>query len=99
MSHIQHSNEPTTENFRDRIATVDESGKRKWIFAHQPKGRFYSIRTILSWFYFVIFFGLPFIQIDGRPLFLFNIPNAKFIIFGKVFWPQDFFIFGMTMIT
>jgi cytochrome c oxidase accessory protein FixG len=50
-------------------------------------------------FYFVIFFGLPFIQIDGRPLFLFNVPNAKFIIFGKVFWPQDFFIFGMTMIT
>ena len=99
MSHIQHSNEPTTESFRDRIATVDESGKRKWIFAHQPKGRFYNIRTVLSWFYFVIFFGLPFIQIDGRPLFLFNIPNAKFIIFGKVFWPQDFFIFGMTMIT
>jgi cytochrome c oxidase accessory protein FixG len=99
MSHIQHSNEPTTENFRDRIATVDESGKRKWIFAYQPKGRFYSIRTVLSLFYFVIFFGLPFIQIDGRPLFLFNIPNAKFIIFGKVFWPQDFFIFGMTMIT
>jgi len=99
MSHIQHSNEPTTENFRDRIATVDESGKRKWIFAHQPKGSFYSIRTILSWFYFLVFFGLPFIQIDGRPLFLFNIPNAKFIIFGKVFWPQDFFIFGMTMIT
>jgi cytochrome c oxidase accessory protein FixG len=99
MSHIQHSNEPTTENFRDRIATVDESGKRKWIFAYQPKGRFYSIRTVLSLFYFVIFFGLPFIQIDGRPLFLFNVPNAKFIIFGKVFWPQDFFIFGMTMIT
>ncbi len=99
MSHIQHSNEPTTENFRDRIATVDESGKRKWIFTYQPKGRFYSIRTVLSLFYFVIFFGLPFIQIDGRPLFLFNIPNAKFIIFGKVFWPQDFFIFGMTMIT
>ena len=69
MSHIQHSNEPTTENFRDRIATVDDSGKRKWIFAYQPKGRFYSIRTVLSLFYFVIFFGLPFIQIDGRPLF------------------------------
>ncbi len=99
MSHIQHSNEPTTENFRDRIATVDDRGKRKWIFAHQPKGRFYSIRTVLSLCYFVIFFGLPFIQIDERPLFLFNIPNAKFILFGKVFWPQDFFIFGMTMIT
>lgn len=99
MSHIQHSNEPLTEAFRDRIATIDESGKRKWIFAYKPKGKFYRIRTYLSWLYFVVFFGLPFVQINNRPLFLFNIPNAKFIIFGKVFWPQDFFIFGLTMIT
>jgi cytochrome c oxidase accessory protein FixG len=37
--------------------------------------------------------------VKGRPLFLFNIPEARFIIFGKIFWPQDFFIFGLTMIT
>jgi len=96
---IEHINEPLTEAFRDRIATVDETGKRKWIFAHKPKGKFYNIRTYLSLLYFVVFFGLPFVLIDGRPLFLFNIPEAKFIIFGKVFWPQDFFIFGLTMIT
>jgi cytochrome c oxidase accessory protein FixG len=98
---IDHLNEPLTqgEEFRDRIATVDESGKRKWVFAYKPKGKFYSIRTALSFLYFIVFFGLPFIHIDGRPLFLFNVPQAKFIIFGKVFWPQDFFIFGITMIT
>ncbi len=96
---IEHINEPLTESFRDRIATVDETGKRKWIFAYRPKGKFYAIRTWLSYLYFIVFFGLPFIHIDGRPLFMFNIPKAKFIIFGKVFWPQDFFIFGLTMIT
>lgn len=96
---IEHINEPLTETFRDRIATVDETGKRKWIYAHKPKGKFYNIRTYLSLLYFIVFFGLPFVLIDGRPLFLFNVPEAKFIIFGKVFWPQDFFIFGLTMIT
>ncbi|HLI94409.1 MAG TPA: cytochrome c oxidase accessory protein CcoG, partial [Puia sp.] len=25
--------------------------------------------------------------------------EARFIIFGKIFWPQDFFIFGLTMVT
>lgn len=95
----KHINEPLTENFRDRIATVDESGKRKWIYAYKPKGKFYNIRSWLSYLYFIVFFGLPFIHIDGRPLFMFNVPQAKFIIFGKVFWPQDFFIFGLTMIT
>ncbi len=99
MSDIKHVNEPLTENFRDRIATVDESGKRNWIYAHQPKGKFYRLRSWLSALYFIIFFGLPFVYINGRPLFLFNIPEAKFILFGKVFWPQDFFIFGITMIT
>lgn len=87
------------ESFRDRIATVDAKGKRKWIFAQKPKGKFYRIRTWVSWGFFILFFALPFIKVKGRPLLLFNIPEAKFIIFSKVFWPQDFFIFGLTMIT
>lgn len=86
-------------SFRDRIATVDEKGKRKWVFAQKPEGRFYRLRTLISYFFFALFVGLPFIKVNGRPLFLFNIPEAKFILFGKVFWPQDFFIFGLTMIT
>jgi len=90
---------PGDESFRDRIATVDAKGKRKWIFAQKPKGKFYRIRTWVSWGFFILFFALPFIKVKGRPLLLFNIPEAKFIIFSKVFWPQDFFIFGLTMIT
>ncbi len=91
--------EQKQESFRDRIATVDASGKRKWIFAQKPKGKFYNIRTYVSFFFFLIFVTLPFIHVNGRPLFMFNIPQAKFILFGKVFWPQDFFIFGIIMIT
>ena len=98
-SEIQIGNKIRDESFRDRMATIDEKGKRKWVYAQKPKGKFYNIRSYVSWGFFIIFFGLPFIYINGRPLFLFNIPEAKFIIFGKVFWPQDFFIFGLTMIT
>ena len=99
FSDFDHINEIATEGFRDKMATVDEQGKRKWVYAQKPKGKFYNIKTFLSIFYFSVFFGLPFISIDGRPLFLFNIPKAHFIIFGKIFWPQDFFIFGLTMVT
>ena len=92
---------PTEQDvsFRDRIATVDAKGKREWVFAQKPKGPLYTIRTWISWGFFALFFTLPFIKLNGRPLFLFNIPEAKFIIFGKIFWPQDFFIFGLTMVT
>jgi len=87
------------ESYRDRLATVDAKGKRKWVYAQKPKGKFYNVRTWVSWGFFALFFTLPWIKVNGRPLFLFNIPDAKFIIFGKIFWPQDFFIFGLTMVT
>ncbi|MGZ5245596.1 MAG: cytochrome c oxidase accessory protein CcoG [Flavitalea sp.] len=99
MEEIIVKEEPNDSSFRDRIATVDEKGKRKWIFAQKPKGKFYNIRTYVSWFFFILFFSLPFIEVKGRPLFLFNITQAKFILFGQVFWPQDFFIFGLIMVT
>ncbi|MBI5856328.1 MAG: cytochrome c oxidase accessory protein CcoG [Sphingobacteriales bacterium] len=88
-----------TESFRDQLATVDAKGKRNWVYAQKPKGRFYNARTIVSWGFFALFFTLPFIKLHGRPFVMINIPDAEFIIFGKIFWPQDFFIFGILMIT
>jgi cytochrome c oxidase accessory protein FixG len=99
MMASEASGSKNPESFRDRLATVDAKGKRKWIFAQKPAGRFYNIRTWVSWGFFALFFALPFIKVNGRPLFQFNIPEAKFIIFGKIFWPQDFFIFGLAMVT
>ena len=102
FDNLEHVNEPVTsgESFRDRIATVDENGKRKWVYTHKPPfGKFYKIRTWLSILYFVGFFGMPFVYVNGQPFFLINIPKSTFILFGKVFWPQDFFILGLTMVT
>lgn len=86
------------DDFRDRIATVDAKGKRNWLFVQKTKGPLFNIRTWVSLAFFALFLTIPFIEYKGRPLFLFNIPEAKFILFGQVFWPQDFFIFGLTMI-
>ncbi|MEO7982453.1 MAG: cytochrome c oxidase accessory protein CcoG [Bacteroidota bacterium] len=101
MNHITSNTTPsiTTESFRDRIATVDEKGKRKWVYAQKPKGHFYNVRTWVSWGFFALFFAIPFIKVNDRPLFLFDITETKFILFGKIFWAQDFFIFGLTMVT
>lgn len=94
----QQQNE-AKESFRDRIATVDAAGKRKWVYAQKPIGKLYSVRTYISWLFFILFFSLPFVSVNGQPLFLFNVTEARFIILGKVFWPQDFFIFGLVMVT
>jgi cytochrome c oxidase accessory protein FixG len=86
------------DSFRDHLATVDEQGKRNWIYAQKPAGKYYNARTVLSYLYFIVFFAGPFIKINGRPLFLLNVVEGKFILFGAIFWPQDFFIFGLAMV-
>jgi len=86
------------ESFRDSIATIDKDGKRAWIFPTKPSGKLYNLRAYLSYVYLVVFFGLPFIKFNGEPLFMINVLERKFILFGMIFWPQDFFIFGLGML-
>ncbi|MFN3343499.1 MAG: cytochrome c oxidase accessory protein CcoG [Flavobacteriales bacterium] len=86
------------ESFRDSIGTIKD-GKRNWVFPTQPRGSLYSARKILSYFYLLVFFSLPFIKYNGHPLLMLNVLERKFIIFGYIFWPHDFFIFGIAMLT
>ncbi|MBC7552527.1 MAG: cytochrome c oxidase accessory protein CcoG [Taibaiella sp.] len=86
------------EAFRDSIATVDGKGKRIWVFPQKPKGKLYNLRMLFTAAYLLIFFGLPFIKVNGNPVFLINILKRKFILFGQIFWPQDFFIFALGMV-
>jgi cytochrome c oxidase accessory protein FixG len=89
----------TAESFRDRSSLVKEDGKRKWIYAVQPSGRYYNYRTFLTIFYLVILVGLPFLEWNGNPLFLLDIPHRKIILFGIVFTPQDFFLLMLSAVS
>lgn len=86
------------EEFRDHIATVNEKGKRIWLFPKKPKGRFYNYRKLVSYGLLILLFGLPHIKIGGDQILLFNVIERKFIIFGNIFWPQDFYIFALATI-
>ncbi|HTN18705.1 MAG TPA: cytochrome c oxidase accessory protein CcoG [Chitinophagaceae bacterium] len=85
-------------DYRDRLNTISGTGKRKWVFAAKPEGFFTRLRNYFSVAYFLAFFSVPLIRINGMPFFLLNFPEGRFILFGKIFWPQDFFIFAVGMI-
>lgn len=87
-----------SEEFRDRISTVKKDGSRNWIYALKPNGRYYNYRTLLVIFYLIFFFSMPFIKVNGMPFVLFNVLDGRFILFSKIFWPQDFHIFAIAMI-
>ncbi|MFM9950364.1 MAG: cytochrome c oxidase accessory protein CcoG [Saprospiraceae bacterium] len=87
------------ETFRDRVSSVSETGRRNWVYALKPSGKWTNYRKYLAWLYLAVFFIMPFIKVNGMPFMMINLPEGKFILFSKIFWPQDFFIFAIGMIT
>ncbi|WP_458629257.1 cytochrome c oxidase accessory protein CcoG [Winogradskyella sp. PC D3.3] len=89
---------PKNEVFRDSIGTIDEEGKRKWVFPKKPSGPLYEKRKLVSYFLLAFFLAAPFIKINGNQFLLFNIIERRFNIFGFPFWPQDFYLFVVSML-
>ena len=86
------------ERFRDSIGTIDESGKRAFIFPKKPKGKFYNYRTLVSWVLLAFMLAAPFVKVNGNQFLLFNVIERKFHIFGFPFWPQDFHLLVISML-
>ncbi|MFV0540693.1 MAG: cytochrome c oxidase accessory protein CcoG [Aestuariibaculum sp.] len=86
------------ENFRDSISTVTKEGKRAWVFPKKPSGRFYNYRKYVSYSLLAFFFISPFVKVNGNQFLLFNVVERRFNIFGFPFWPQDFYLFVLSMI-
>jgi cytochrome c oxidase accessory protein FixG len=86
------------EEFRDTIGTVDEKGKRVWIYPKKPSGRYHKWRIAVTVILLSLLFAGPFLKIGGQPLLLLNVFQRKFVIFGQAFWPQDFFLLAIVLL-
>lgn len=87
------------QTFRNDLASIAKDGRRKWVYAHQPSGKFYNARQVVGYFLLTFLFIAPFLRFQSNPVFLFNILERKFIIFGVVFWPQDFYLVVLLLLT
>ena len=86
------------DSFRDSISTIDEEGKRAYIFPKKPVGRFYDKRKFVSYFLLAFLLSAPFIKINGNQFMMFNVIERRFNIFSFPFWLQDFHLFVISMI-
>ncbi|MDZ7847903.1 MAG: 4Fe-4S binding protein [Owenweeksia sp.] len=80
------------------LPRVSEEGKRNKIYPKKPNGKFTRYRQYVSYVLLAIFFTLPFLRINGQPVLMMNVLERKFVIFGQVFWPDDFLIFLLAML-
>ena len=81
------------------LQVIKEEGSRKWIYPQIIKGKLYQYRNWVSYALLLLMFSGPFIKINGEQLILFNIIERKFVFFGVIFWPQDFYLFVLAMLT
>ncbi len=85
-----------------RLSTIDEKGKRVYIFPEKVRGFFRKWRTLTQAVLIVILLVLPWIKVNGYQALLLDIPQRRFSIFGLTFWAHDgpliFFILAILTI-
>jgi len=71
---------------------------RKKIYPRAVHGWFARWRVALVLLTQAIYYGLPWLDWNGRQAVLFDLGARKFYIFGGVFWPQDFIFLAALLV-
>lgn len=75
--------------YRDTFATSTREGGRRWLYPEVVKGNWFNRRGWVAYLLLASLLAGPFWQWNGHPVFLFDVLNRQFIVFGIGFGPQD----------
>ena len=95
MSHINLEN----DDFRNHLYNQTKDGKRIRIYPGRIIGQLYKFRTYFSYLLLTLLFGLPWLEVNGQPFFLFNVIERHFIFWGVPFFPQDFHLVALGLVS
>ncbi len=71
---------------------------RNFIYPKKPSGKLYTQRKWVSYVLLLFLFASPFVKFKGEQLVLLNFLERKFVFFGLIFTPQDFYLFALAML-
>ena len=81
-----------------REAVIRMYAAREEIYPREIKGRYASLRWACVWLTQLLFYGLPWFQMNDRQAVLFDLASRKFHLFGLILWPQDFIYLAALLI-
>jgi cytochrome c oxidase accessory protein FixG len=81
-----------------KLAVINMYAKREEIYPREANGLYARWRWVCVWLTQIVFYGLPWLQWNGRQAVLFDLAARKFYIFGVVLWPQDFIYLAALLI-
>jgi len=67
------------------------------VYPRETDGRFSRLRVLAGWVLLGLFYALPWINLNGTQIVLFDLPARQFHIFGLTFWPQDFVMLALLL--
>jgi cytochrome c oxidase accessory protein FixG len=76
----------------DKLHVIDDAGNRTYVFPADVRGRFNNLRPWLHALLIIVYVGMPWVTVAGRPAIHIDIPGRHFILFGEVFNAQDFYL-------
>jgi cytochrome c oxidase accessory protein FixG len=80
------------------LSTLHEDGSRRWMHPRLSRGRFLRARRVVAWLLIAVFTLLPYLQINGKPAILLNIPRREFTLFGFTFLPTDTLLLALLLV-
>jgi cytochrome c oxidase accessory protein FixG len=92
----------------DRLAILDDQGRRRKIHPADVDGRWARLKPIARWLLIAVIVVLPWLEVGGHPAVLFDLPARRYYLFGAVFGTGDlpflFFVFmagawGLVIVT
>ncbi len=83
----------------DRVLpTLDHDGKRRWIYPYLSKGRFWHYRRFVGYALILFFVTLPWLRVNGKPVFLIDVIKREAVVMGSTFLPTDTLMLAVLMI-
>ncbi|MBI1732428.1 MAG: cytochrome c oxidase accessory protein CcoG [Gammaproteobacteria bacterium] len=86
----------TPDNGQDVEEVLYE--KRQKIYPREVHGLFAYLRTTGVLVLLGLYYGVAWLQWDGRQAVLWDLPARKFYVWGLIFWPQDFIYLALLLI-
>lgn len=68
------------------------------VYPREVRGIYDRLRTLAAFGLLGIYYGLPWLNWNGRQAVLFDLPARKFHIFALTLWPQDFLYLAWLLI-
>ncbi|MEZ4412123.1 MAG: cytochrome c oxidase accessory protein CcoG [Gemmatimonadales bacterium] len=81
------------------LATLNEDGSRRWIRPKLSPGSFWRIRRVVAYGLMVVFFLIPYLRMNGKPLVLLDVPHRQFTLLGYTFLPTDTLLFMLLLMS